>query len=330
MLTDCIQHETSPQQRLIWAVIIALGHVIGGLAYFFLRRPRRRLGREVATGSRSRPTWAPIAPRPSWNNRSRVSGAQAVRPGCRGGERWCDSVGVIRGVSVAVLVLVAGSFGVAEPLEERGAGGRDGGGRLRHGGGRAATRRHPAALGPHAAGAPIEATQQRVAGTLVTPFDWLRLRSEHAPRGPVELVGMRERHRAALARRGRESGTPRCGPPSPPELAERHRQARALAATGQPAEAASAWVRLWLGTSADPPLIRAWLELQAGNGLDRFAELARVPGVVRPRPRRRQRRCLGENRHPARRGPDGGAPERPRARRCRLRRSRDRPRGGLR
>ena len=45
MLTDCIQHETSTQQRLMWAVIIALGHVIGGLAYFFLRRPRRGVRR---------------------------------------------------------------------------------------------------------------------------------------------------------------------------------------------------------------------------------------------------------------------------------------------
>ncbi|MCU0291693.1 MAG: PLD nuclease N-terminal domain-containing protein [Thermoanaerobaculaceae bacterium] len=44
-LADCIQHETSPQQRLMWAVIIALGHVIGGLAYFFIRRPRRRASR---------------------------------------------------------------------------------------------------------------------------------------------------------------------------------------------------------------------------------------------------------------------------------------------
>jgi len=41
MLTDCIEHETSTQQRLMWAVIIAFGHILGGLAYFFLRRPRR-------------------------------------------------------------------------------------------------------------------------------------------------------------------------------------------------------------------------------------------------------------------------------------------------
>lgn len=42
-LADCIQHEVSSQQRLLWAVIIALGHVLGGLAYFFYRRPRRLL-----------------------------------------------------------------------------------------------------------------------------------------------------------------------------------------------------------------------------------------------------------------------------------------------
>lgn len=45
MLADCVQHETSTQQRLFWAVVIALGHVVGGLVYFLLRRPRRGLGR---------------------------------------------------------------------------------------------------------------------------------------------------------------------------------------------------------------------------------------------------------------------------------------------
>jgi dienelactone hydrolase len=48
MLVDCIKHEPRIQDRLFWAVIIALTHFVGALLYFFVRRPVR--SRLVAKG----------------------------------------------------------------------------------------------------------------------------------------------------------------------------------------------------------------------------------------------------------------------------------------
>lgn len=99
-------------------------------------------------------------------------------------------------------------------------------------------------------------------GVLAGPFDWLALRAEQAPRGPVELRG----HRGGEA----EVWTVPVGlwdaalrPALPPPLAGRYAEAHAAAAAGRPADAAELWEAM-ARELAGSPLDRAWLELQAG------------------------------------------------------------------
>jgi CHAT domain-containing protein/Tfp pilus assembly protein PilF len=172
------------------------------------------------------------------------------------------NVGVIRGVLGLTLTLMAGSFGVAGPLdgelvvETVAAGSALAAAGLQPGDTLQRWESTPRQASPDAA--KIEVT-----GPLVTPFDWLRLRSEHAPRGPIELIGTRgggaQRWRVAV---GVWDATVR--PPLAVKAAERHAEARALATAGKPAEAAPVWEALARETG-DPPPTRAWLELQAAG-----------------------------------------------------------------
>jgi hypothetical protein len=48
ILLDCIKNEsTEGNERIVWVVVIAVTHWIGGLIYLFARRPKRKaiLGR---------------------------------------------------------------------------------------------------------------------------------------------------------------------------------------------------------------------------------------------------------------------------------------------
>ena len=48
ILLDCIKNEsTEGNERIIWVVVIAVCHWVGGLIYLFARRPKRKaiLGR---------------------------------------------------------------------------------------------------------------------------------------------------------------------------------------------------------------------------------------------------------------------------------------------
>jgi hypothetical protein len=48
MLIDCATKESSQgNDKVVWIIIIALTHIIGGAIYFFVRRPQRKteLGR---------------------------------------------------------------------------------------------------------------------------------------------------------------------------------------------------------------------------------------------------------------------------------------------
>jgi len=48
MLVDCLTNESSHgNDKIIWAIVIALTHVVGAALYFFFRRPQRirELGR---------------------------------------------------------------------------------------------------------------------------------------------------------------------------------------------------------------------------------------------------------------------------------------------
>ncbi len=41
-LVDCITNEPrDSNDRIVWAVVIAITHFVGALLYFFLRRPKR-------------------------------------------------------------------------------------------------------------------------------------------------------------------------------------------------------------------------------------------------------------------------------------------------
>lgn len=42
MLVDCLTHESSQgNDKVVWAVVIALTHIVGAALYFFVRRPQR-------------------------------------------------------------------------------------------------------------------------------------------------------------------------------------------------------------------------------------------------------------------------------------------------
>ena len=41
-LVDCLVHEPSEgNEKIVWAVVIAILHVMGAALYFFIRRPER-------------------------------------------------------------------------------------------------------------------------------------------------------------------------------------------------------------------------------------------------------------------------------------------------
>jgi hypothetical protein len=43
-LLDCIKYEsTEGNERIVWVVVIAVGHWIGALIYLIVRRPQRKM-----------------------------------------------------------------------------------------------------------------------------------------------------------------------------------------------------------------------------------------------------------------------------------------------
>lgn len=44
MLVDCALHETNPEDKVIWILIILFTHFLGALLYLIFRRPRRGAG----------------------------------------------------------------------------------------------------------------------------------------------------------------------------------------------------------------------------------------------------------------------------------------------
>lgn len=44
MLVDCIQHEPSGTEKIVWILIIIFTGVIGAAIYFFVRRGKNRAG----------------------------------------------------------------------------------------------------------------------------------------------------------------------------------------------------------------------------------------------------------------------------------------------
>lgn len=41
MIIDCATKEPEGSDKIVWIVVIVLGHFIGSLIYFFVRRPTR-------------------------------------------------------------------------------------------------------------------------------------------------------------------------------------------------------------------------------------------------------------------------------------------------
>jgi len=44
MLIDCLVNEPSGNEKILWAIVILLTHLLGALLYYFIRRPQRTRG----------------------------------------------------------------------------------------------------------------------------------------------------------------------------------------------------------------------------------------------------------------------------------------------
>ncbi len=123
---------------------------------------------------------------------------------------------------------------------------------------------------------PVEWQRGDASGTLGSPFDWMELELEQAPRGTVQLTLARDGQQRRVEVQRRDWGgavRPDLAPALLPVLE------RAAAAQGEPAAAAAAWREL-AAASRDEPATAAWALLRAAQAAGDARDLPAAEAAI--------------------------------------------------